>query len=132
MPVDFRYASAFLAIVLGSLVYSSFVIGSTMLQMRDTVGVSMNGSMTAVAGSGTTSMSLAWMGCQPRIDEPSNPNPSSNISSLSSEIGIEKCCQMPTKSRNFKSTILAFFSFANCNTSFGVMLVILLIFRDRN
>src|SRR3989338_1701844 len=102
---------------------------STMLQMRDSVGDSMNGSITAVVGSGTTSMSLAWSGCQPRMDEPSKPNPSSNISSLSSEIGMEKCCQMPTKSRNFMSTILAFFSFANCKTSFGVILLLLLYFK---
>src|SRR3990167_8742143 len=130
MPVDFRYASAFLAIVLGSLVYSSFVIGSTMLQMRDSVGASMNGSITAVIGSGTTSISLAWIGCQPRIDEPSKPSPSSNISSFNSDMGIEKCCQMPTKSRNFMSTILAFFSFANCKTSFGVILLLLLVLLD--
>src|SRR3972149_9808985 len=101
-------------------------MGSTMLQRRDSVGASMNGSITAVVGSGTTSISLAWIGCQPRMLEPSKPSPSSNISSLSSEMGIEKCCQLPTESRNFKSTILAFFSFANCNTSFGVMFVFLL------
>src|SRR3989338_2690079 len=107
-------------------------MGSTMLQMRDSVGDSMNGSITAVVGSGTTSMSLAWIGCQPRMDEPSKPSPSSNISSLSSEMGMEKCCQMPTKSRNFKSTILAFFSFANCNTSFGFIIVFLLLLLTVN
>src|SRR3989344_4324214 len=105
-------------------------MGSTILHIRDSVGVSINGSITAVTGSGTTSISLAWMDCQPRIDEPSKPNPSSNISSLSSEIGMEKCCQMPTKSRNFMSTILAFFSFANCNTSFGVILLLLLVLKQ--
>ena len=81
----------------------------------------MNGSITAVVGSGITSMSLAWIGCQPRIDEPSNPEPSSNSSSLISLIGIVKCCQIPRKSLNFKSTATAFCSFMNLITSFGVI-----------
>src|SRR5438132_771979 len=55
-----------------------------MLQIRLMVGSAVNGSMTAVVGSGITSMSEAWMGCQPRIDEPSKPSPSSNTSSTSS------------------------------------------------
>ena len=33
---------------------------------------------------------LSW---KPRIDEPSKPKPSSNISSLNSRTGTEKCCQ---------------------------------------
>ena len=42
----------------------------------------MNGSITAVVGSGMTSMSDALIGCQPRIDEPSKPLPSSKSSSF--------------------------------------------------
>src|SRR5271157_1163998 len=48
-----------------------------MLQINDSVGSAVNGPVTAVVGSGITSMSLAWMGCQPRIEEPSKPRPSS-------------------------------------------------------
>src|SRR5262245_21724123 len=120
MPVDLRYASAFLAMLRGSREYDSFVIGSTMLQIRLSVGRAMNGSMTAVLGSGTTSMSDALIGCQPRIDDPSNPLPSSKRSSLSSLVGIEKCCQVPRKSRNLRSTASTLLSFANLSTSFGV------------
>src|SRR5262249_37414329 len=73
----------------------------------------VNGSITAVAGSGMTSMSLAWIGCQPRIDEPSKPRPSSNTLSSISLGGTVKCCQMPRKSLNFKSIATAFCSFMN-------------------
>ncbi len=44
----------------------------------------MKGSITAVVGSGITSMSEAWISAQPRMDEPSKPSPSSKISSFSS------------------------------------------------
>ncbi len=63
--------------------------------------------MIAVAGSGMTSMSEAWIGCQPRIDEPSKPSRPRTALSSSSLIGIVKCCQMPRKSMNFKSTATA-------------------------
>ena len=68
MPVDLRYFSALMAMLRGSREYGSLVIGSTMLQMSDSVGSAMNGSITAVLGSGMTSMSEAWMACQPRIE----------------------------------------------------------------
>ena len=84
MPVDLRYFSAFIAMLRGSREYGSFVIGSTTLQMSESVGSAMNGSMTAVVGSGITSMSDAWIACQPRIEEPSNPSPSSKTASVSS------------------------------------------------
>src|SRR5207245_10467325 len=98
----------------------SLVRGSTMLQIRLMVGSAVNGSMTAVVGSGTTSMSEAWMGCQPRIDEPSKPSPSSNTSSTSSLGGTVKCCQSPSTSRNFRSTASTLLSFADLSTSLGV------------
>src|SRR5689334_21065671 len=104
----------------GSRLYSSFVIGSTMLQVRDSVGFAMKGSMAAVAGSGTASMSDALIGCQPRIDEPSSPEPSSKSSSLSSLVGIVKCCQVPSRSQNFMSTASTLLSLANLSTSLGV------------
>ena len=51
--------------------------------------------MTAVLGSGIRSMSDSWISWNPRIDDPSNPSPSSNASSLSSCAGEEKCCIKP-------------------------------------
>src|SRR6185369_10697339 len=119
-PVFLRYASAFFAMFRGSRLYSSLVIGSTMLQVSDNVGFTMKGSITAVAGSGMASMSDALIGCQPRIDEPSRPEPSSKSSSFSSLVGMVKCCQVPSRSQNFKSTASALFSLANLSTSFGV------------
>src|SRR6185369_1952513 len=93
-----------------------------MLQIKESVGCAMNGSMTAVDGSGTTSMSEALIGCQPRIDEPSNPSPESKTSSSSSLIGVVKCCHVPRKSRNLKSTATAFWSFASLMASFAVLI----------
>src|SRR5260370_31880746 len=47
--------------------------------------------------------------------------PSSNSSSLRSSMGIEKCCHAPGRSVNFRSTIFALSSFANCRMSSGVL-----------
>src|SRR5689334_5225496 len=68
------------------------------------VGCRRNGSTTAVDGSGTRSMSDSWISWNPRIDEPSNPYPSSNPSSDNSCAGTEKCCINPGKSQKRKST----------------------------
>src|SRR5712692_9649875 len=97
-------------------------MGSTMLQMSDSVGSFMNGSMVLVSGSGNTSMSLAWIGIHPRIEEPSKPSPSSKTASVSSAMGMVKCCHSPRKSMNFRSTITAFLSCAYPMTSlaFGI------------
>src|SRR5229473_1587722 len=94
-------------------------MGSTMLQMSESVGSFMKGSITPVSASGTTSMSLAWMGIQPRIEEPSKPSPSSNTPSVSSAMGMVKCCHRPRKSMNLRSTITAFLSCARPRTSFA-------------
>jgi hypothetical protein len=59
-------------------------VRSTMSQISDSVGSEQKGSRSAVPGSGITSMSLAWIACQPRIDEPSKPKPSSKEDSSSS------------------------------------------------
>src|SRR5215472_16583356 len=92
------------------------------------VGSLVNGSITAVLGSGTTSMSLASIDCQPRIEEPSKPSPSSNgPSSLNSEMGALKCCQVPSKSMNFKSTITTPLSLIVCKTSLGVIEAVTLL-----
>src|SRR5262245_51414287 len=123
-PLFLRKASAFFAMLRGSRLYSSFVIGSTMLQVSDNVGFAMNGSMAAVVGSGTASMSDALIGCHPRIDEPSSPEPSSNSSSPSSLVGIVKCCQVPSRSQNLRSTASTLLSLANLSTSLGVCVAI--------
>src|SRR2546430_9054920 len=47
----------------------------------------------ALAGSGNSSMSLSLIAWNPRIEEPSNPIPSANSSSVSSFSGMEKCCR---------------------------------------
>jgi hypothetical protein len=91
------------------------------LQIRTSVGTAVNGSITAVAGSGSSSMSDSSIVWKPRIDEPSKPSPSSKMPSFSSDTGIEKCCQSPGRSMNRTSTILAPFSLASLSTSFGVM-----------
>src|SRR5438067_13223983 len=111
----------------GSRAYGSLVMGSITLQIKESVVSFMNGSISAVSGSGITSMSLAWIGTQPRIEEPSNPRPSSNTPSVNSAIGMVKCCQRPRKSMNFRSTITACLSFANPITSlpFGMFAPVL-------
>ena len=43
--------------------------------------------MNAVFGSGMISMSDSLIACQPRIDDPSKPKPSSKLSSSSMAIG---------------------------------------------
>src|SRR4029077_18834288 len=83
------------------------------------VGTAQNGSRQAVVESGTISKSLSLIAFQPRIDEPSNPDPSLNIPSVSSSTGIEKCCQVPSRSTNFKSTICTLVFFANSTASRG-------------
>src|SRR5580765_5971712 len=123
-PLLFKYASAFFAMLRGSRLYSSLVMGSTMLQVSDSVGFTMKGSIAAVAGSGTASMSDALIGCQPRIDEPSRPEPSSKSSSESSLVGMVKCCQVPSRSQNLRSTASALLSLANLRTSLGVCVAI--------
>src|SRR5687767_1914039 len=92
-----------------------------MVQVTESVGTAQNGSMKAVAGSGMASMSEASMDFQPRIEEPSNPKPSSKTSSVSSDMGTLKCCQVPNVSTNFTSTILAPCFFASAMTPLGVV-----------
>src|SRR5881409_2947993 len=105
----------------GSRPYFSLVIGSMMLPTMWSVGVSRNGSITAVDASGTTSMSDSLMLCHPRIDDPSKPKPLWNDASFSSWVGKEQCCQRPGKSMNLMSMILIFWSLQSCKTSDGFM-----------
>src|SRR5919106_3804039 len=65
-------------------------------------------------------MSDSWISWNPRIEDPSKPYPSSNPSSVNSEMGTEKCCIRPGRSQNRKSTISAPACFAMSSTSLGV------------
>ena len=49
--------------------------GSFTKQLMLSVLCFVNGSMTAVSGSGIRSMSDSWISWNPRIDEPSKPRP---------------------------------------------------------
>ena len=90
-----------------------------MSQIITSVGCLKNGSMNAVLGSGIISMSLSLIACQPRIEEPSKPMPSSKVPSSISPIGYEQCCQMPGQSVNRRSTISTLFFLAYSSTSFA-------------
>jgi hypothetical protein len=83
-----------------------------MSAMTLTVGRAKNGSIWAVDGSGTASMSETLIACQPRIEEPSKPTPSLNVSSSQDSIGNEQCCHDPSRSVNLRSTISALCSLA--------------------
>jgi hypothetical protein len=61
-----------------------------MLQIIDRVDF-MNGSTMAVSATGTTSMSLSLIDCQPRMEEPSKPKPSSKLVSVRAFTGTVKC-----------------------------------------
>ena len=76
--------------------------GSFTLQIRTSVDVAMNGSTNALAGSGTSSMSLSWISWNPRMLDPSKPIPSSKMSALNSLVDTVKCCQRPGRSTNLQ------------------------------
>src|ERR1035441_6821224 len=95
-----------------------------MVQVRLNVGTAQNGSMNAVTGSGIASMSEASMLFQPRMEEPSKPNPSEKESSFNSAMGMLKCCQVPKVSTNLMSTIFAPAFFASSITLLGVAILV--------
>ena len=80
-------------------------------------------------------MSLSEIPCQPRIDEPSKPSPSSNASSSIDESGRVMCCHDPSRSVNLRSTSSAFDLRAHSSTVAGVaggllaLRQVLLLFR---
>src|SRR6266700_7160921 len=83
------------------------------------VGISVKASIMYVEGSGMRSMSLSLIAAQPRMDEPSMPNPSSKEASVSCPIVYETCCHRPGKSVKRRSSSLAPFFFANSRTVFA-------------
>ena len=62
-------------------------------------------------------MSDSWICWKPRMDEPSKPFPSVNISSVSVCAGREKCCMSPGRSQNRRSTTSIPSSFTSRMTS---------------
>jgi hypothetical protein len=117
MPDALRYSSARRATPRGSFAYGSRVTGSAISQTSESVGVSVAGSRIALEASGMSSMSESWIACQPRIEEPSKPSPSSNAVSSNALTGRDTCCQVPSRSQNFRSTITARVSFAHSSAS---------------
>src|SRR6266404_3744504 len=93
-----------------------------MVQINESVGSALKISTQAVAGSGTTSMSEALITFQPRMLEPSKPRPSVKMSSLYSVSVVVKCCQVPGRSVNLKSTSFTSRSLIILETSDGVFL----------
>jgi hypothetical protein len=85
--------------------------------MSESVGASVNGSRSAEDASGISSMSDSEIPCQPRIDEPSNPSPSSKADSSNDVIGSVMCCHVPRRSQNLRSTIFAVVSRAHSSAS---------------
>ena len=104
IPLPRRYSSAFLAMLRGSLVYGSPVSGSCTKNVRFSVLCDLNGSITAVVASGSSSMSDSWISWNPRIEDPSNISPSENTFSSNALAGIVKCCIVPGRSQNLTST----------------------------
>ena len=98
-----------------------------MVQMRLKVGSALKISIHAVAGSGMTSMSEEFITFQPRMLEPSNPSPSVKISSLYSVSVVVKCCHVPGRSVNLKSTSFTPWSLIILLTSDGVLSLAMLV-----
>ena len=92
----------------GRCAYGSRVIGSTISQMSESVGTSVNGSRIAVAGSGIRSMS--------RLGD---PLPAADRGAVEAEAVVERrlverarsaascAASVPSRSQNFRSTICA-------------------------
>ena len=93
------------------------MIGSAISQISESVGASVPGSRIAELGSGISSMSDSEIPCQPRIEEPSKPSPSSNASAPNARSGSVMCCQVPSRSQNLRSTIETRVSVAHSSAS---------------
>src|SRR5215467_12755207 len=117
MPVPRRKSCALRAMLRGSRLYGSPVSGSCTKNVRFSVGCWRNGSSTAVAGSGSSSMSDSWICWNPRIEEPSNISPSVKTFSSKDSTGTVKCCTVPGRSQNLTSTNSTLLSPMNLSTS---------------
>src|SRR5512142_2437478 len=103
-PEDFKYASARLPTERGQRVYACIVDGSSTSHVRISVGISANGSGTAVSASGISTMSESLIPFHPEIDDPSNILPSSKNASSTVRAGNVTWCCRPRMSANRKST----------------------------
>src|SRR3977135_2128271 len=93
-----------------------------MVQINESVGSALKISIHAVAGSEITTIGGPWVPFQPEMREPSNPRPSVKMSSLYSVSVVVKCCQVPGRSVNLKSTSFTSRSLIILETSDGVFL----------
>ena len=128
MPVEARYASAFLATLRGSRLYCSPVIGSWMKKLMFTVLSRRNGSTRAVDRSARSAMSDSWMAWKPRIEEPSKASSSSGSNAFA---GIVKCCITPGRSQKRTSTNLTSSSAMNFLASSAFWNIQLLLLPTR-
>src|SRR5947208_15943115 len=96
-------------------------MGSTIVQMSESVGSALKMSIQALFGSGITSMSDALVTFQPRMLGPSKPSTSVKRSSLYSVSVVVECCQVPGRSVNLKSTSFTPWSLMILLTSDGVL-----------
>jgi hypothetical protein len=103
IPVDARYASAFFAMLRGSRLYCSPVIGSWMKKLMFSVLSRRKGSTRAVARSARSAMSDSWIAWKPRMDDPSNASSSVGSNDFA---GTVKCCITPGRSQKRTSTNL--------------------------
>src|SRR5215470_5412310 len=81
-----------------------------------------NGSIVAVTGSGIRHMSDSLIAFQPAIDEPSNINPSANVSSSIRPTSKVTCCHLPRGSVKRRSTYLTSLSLIDLRTSLAVFM----------
>src|SRR5579871_1815747 len=115
-------ASAFLAMPRGSRLYGSPVVGSSTSQVIINVVSAKNGSIVAVTGSGIRHMSDSLIAFQPAIEEPSNINPSANVSSSIMLASKVTCCHLPRGSVKRRSTYLTSLSLIDFRTSLAVFM----------
>src|SRR5262249_808291 len=101
-----------------------------MLQIITSVVSLQNGSMKADSGTGITSMSDSLIACQPRIDEPSKPRPSSKTDSSRASAGLVTGCDMRGEDMKGRSTGLTFLSRISASTCCGVMGEVLHLGKD--
>src|SRR5208282_3406142 len=122
MPQVLTRPSAFLAMLRGSRLYGSPVIGSSTSHTSTSVVSAKNGSMQAVDGSGIRHMSDSLIAFHPAIDEPSNIWPSANVSSSIRLTSKVTCCHLPRGSVKRKSTYFTSLSLIIFMTFFGVVM----------
>ena len=118
MPVSFRYSSAGGRSGAGPAVALARERVGDLADQRERRRLGERVE-DAVAASGISSMSDSSMPCQPRIEEPSKPRPSSNADSSKARDRQGQCCHVPSRSQNFRSTSCACVWPAHSNVSWA-------------